>query len=138
LLAALGREARLLDAKLMIAHYMDFTVAYALILQSHTPKLKISASTLKHCYIALKTWLLLIDHLRETCHPEDVDEYDSLQMKIWTQLWPPLDRTSTFIVTYNDGSPLERSVSPMSACPAIRIDCDLSCYWSSNLRGPTC
>jgi hypothetical protein len=123
ILSALDDTVTLGTGSLLLSHFPDFSLVYGAVTQLRLSKASSSPSEVKHAYIAIRAWLLLIERMISDDKCEDEEEYSNMALRVWSELWPPLEALATQVTKFNDGTPMDRSVSE-AFCALIYHDPD--------------
>jgi hypothetical protein len=113
LLAALNDPGSKTVTSLLLDHFSIFSLTYGTMIQPRPTTTNTSslASDVKHAYISIKLWLLLLEHsmLCDASKGND-DEHSSIALRIWSECWPPLEAFASYVTMFNDGTVALRSV----------------------------
>jgi hypothetical protein len=105
-------------AGILLDHYTDFAIQYASLLKNH-PINPMTPYDIKHAFIAIRAWISIISMLKSTGVGGTEEDHSATGLRIWHELWPPLDALCELAIRLNDRSIEGTSVSTSSSFTAL-------------------
>jgi hypothetical protein len=121
-LATLDESVPKAAGTLLLDHISIFSSVYGAVILPRPVSNTSLASDIKHAYISIRCWLLLLERLVLHDTTEEDEDYSKMALRIWSELWPPLEALASHVTKFNDGSAMLRSVSDHSLSKLLTDD----------------
>jgi hypothetical protein len=110
-LATLDDSVPVTAGTFLLEHFSVFSSTYGAMVQPRPVSNTSLASDIKHAYISIRCWLLLLERMMLHDTGEEGEDHSNMALRIWSELWPPLEALALHVMKFNDGSAMLRSAS---------------------------